>query len=55
MARGDELYQRPHIENAARMILRAADFNPNGRFANLAAGASWHFVRWRRDRLAKAA
>ncbi|GER05814.1 hypothetical protein GCM10007972_05830 [Iodidimonas muriae] len=49
------LYQRPHIENAARMILRAADFNPNGRFANLAAGASWHFVRWRRDRLAKAA
>ncbi|GAK34707.1 hypothetical protein JCM17846_02800 [Iodidimonas nitroreducens] len=49
------LYQRQHIDNAARMILRAADFNANGRLADLVAGAGWHFVKWRRDKLARTA
>lgn len=49
-----QLYQKQHIDNAVRMILRAADFNHNGRFANLASKLSWQFISWRQRRLAKA-
>jgi len=47
-------YRERHIDNAARMILRAADFNPDGRIADLLSKAGWKFVAWRRDRLARA-
>ncbi len=48
------LYRERHIENAARMILRAADLKPNGWLATLAAKTAWKFVQWRQGRLAKA-
>jgi hypothetical protein len=48
------LYREKHIDNATRMILRAAQFPPNGRLANFAAKAFWAVVRLRRRRLAKA-
>lgn len=49
------LYQKQHIDNAVRMILRAADFNHNGRFAGFASSLSWQFISWRQRRLEKAA
>lgn len=48
-------YRERHIDNAARMILRASDFNPDGRIADLLSKAGWKFVVWRRDRLARTA
>jgi len=48
-------YRQEHIANAARMILRAADFNADGRMADLLANASWKFVAWRRNKLNRAA
>jgi len=53
--RAMRLYRQQHIDNATRMILRAAAFNPDGRVADLVARASWSLVSWRRDRLARAA
>jgi len=50
-AKAMSYYRREHISNAARMILRATDFNPDGRMADLLANASWKFVAWRRDKL----
>ena len=47
------VYDRPHLENAARMILRAADMPPDGRLANWAVSGFWAYVKWRRDRLAR--
>lgn len=49
------LYREPHIENATRMILRAAALNPNGWLAATAAKTAWKFVQWRQERLARAA
>jgi len=48
-------YRERHIDNAARMILRAADLNPDGRMGDLLSKAGWKFVAWRRDRLARSA
>ena len=53
--RAMSLYQRRHVDTAARMILRAADVNPDGRIADLVSRAGWRFVAWRRERLARAA
>lgn len=50
-----QLYGREHIDNAARMILRAADVKSNGRFGDLVSAAGWKFVVWRRDKLKKIA
>ena len=47
------LYRKPHLENAARMILRAADMDPDGRLANWAVSGFWTYVKWRRGRLEK--
>ncbi|MEM8800829.1 MAG: ferritin-like domain-containing protein [Pseudomonadota bacterium] len=49
------LYRREHIDNATRMILRAADLKPHGRLGDFASAVFWRFVVWRRDRLANAA
>ncbi|MDA5192761.1 ferritin-like domain-containing protein [Govanella unica] len=49
------LYREPHVDNAARMILRAAALNPNGWLGNTAAKTAWKFVQWRQDRLNRAA
>lgn len=53
--RAMRLYKQQHIDNAARMILRAAAFNPDGRMADLVARASWGLLSWRRARLNRAA
>lgn len=49
------LYKRPHIDNATRMILRAAAMKPHGWFGNMASTTAWRFVQWRQARLARAA
>ncbi|MEM7570215.1 MAG: hypothetical protein AAF337_10510, partial [Pseudomonadota bacterium] len=49
------LAEERHIENATRMILRAASFNPDGKAADLAARGFWRFVQYKRERMAKLA
>lgn len=49
------LYQERHIENAARMIMRAANFNPQGRLASFAGKAFWKAIQYKRRQWAKAA
>lgn len=49
------LYREPHIENATRMILRAAALKSNGWLAATAAKTAWKFVQWRQGRLSRAA
>ncbi|MFQ5347933.1 MAG: ferritin-like domain-containing protein [Rhodothalassiaceae bacterium] len=53
--RAMSLYRRHHVDTAARMILRAAAVNPDGRIADLVSHAGWRYVAWRRERLARAA
>ncbi|RMD87776.1 MAG: ferritin-like domain-containing protein [Alphaproteobacteria bacterium] len=53
--RAMSLYRRHHVDTAARMILRAAAVNPDGRIADLVSRAGWRYVAWRRERLARAA
>ncbi len=53
--RAMSLYEARHVETAARMILRAAALNPDGRVADLLARAGWRYVAWRREKLARAA
>lgn len=43
------LYRRQHIENATKMILRAADVRPHGLLGRAAASSFWTFVRLRRS------
>lgn len=49
------LYRERHIENATRMILRAAAMPANGLLAAAAAKVSWKLLQWRQGRLASAA
>lgn len=49
------LYQERHIENATRMILRAAAMPANGALASAASKLSWKLLLWRQGRLASAA
>lgn len=53
-ARAFALYQERHIENATRMIMRAADFNPNGAFSTFAAKVFWQFLCHKRRRMEQA-
>ena len=53
--RAVQLYRRPHIDNAVRMMLRAVALRPNGPLFKLAAGAIWRLTQWRAASLAKAA
>ena len=50
-----QLYRRPHIDNAVRMMLRAVALRPNGALFKLTAAAIWRLTRWRAAALAKAA
>lgn len=49
------LYEERHIENATRMILRAASFDPDSKIADFAARGFWRFVKYKRERMAKLA
>ncbi|MGD8327131.1 MAG: ferritin-like domain-containing protein [Sphingomonadales bacterium] len=49
------LYKERHIENATRMIMRAANINPQGKVASLAAKAFWKVIQYKRRQWAKAA
>ncbi|MEO0412304.1 MAG: ferritin-like domain-containing protein [Pseudomonadota bacterium] len=49
------LYEERHIENATRMILRAANFDPDSKIADFAARGFWRFVQYKRERMAKLA
>jgi len=44
------VYGRAHVDNAARMILRAADLNPNGMLAGVLSNLGWRFVAWKQAR-----
>lgn len=46
------VYGREHVDNAARMILRAADINPNGMLAGMLSGLGWRFISWKQARAA---
>ncbi len=50
-----QLYRRPHIDNAVRMMLRAVALRPNGALFKLMAAAIWRMLRWRAASMAKAA
>lgn len=49
------LYEQRHIDNATRMILRAANFQPQGIFANIASRGFWTFIKLKRARMQSAA
>lgn len=49
------LYEERHIDNATRMILRAANFHPQGKVADVASKGFWKFVQFKRARMTKAA
>jgi len=53
--RAVQLYRRPHIDNAVRMMLRAVALRPNGALFRLTAAAIWRLTQWRAASLAKAA
>lgn len=48
-----QLYRRQHIENAVRMMLRAADLKPNGWLYKVGSALFWRFVENRSLSLAK--
>ncbi|MGD1956596.1 MAG: hypothetical protein ACFBZ9_15445 [Sphingomonadales bacterium] len=48
------LYQPQHIDNATRMILRAASVNPNSKGADLAVAGFWKLVQFKRGKLERA-
>ncbi|RME62629.1 MAG: ferritin-like domain-containing protein [Alphaproteobacteria bacterium] len=49
------VYQPQHIDNATRMILRAATINPHGILAAMVSRLFWAVIRVRRGQLARAA
>ncbi len=53
--RAMRLYDRPHIDGAVRMILRAVHLSPNGWLGKLLAGGLWRVARHRTAKLARAA
>jgi hypothetical protein len=48
-----QLYRRPHVDNAVRMILRAIDLTPNGRLFKLLSGGLWKLASYRTAQLAR--
>lgn len=50
-----QLYRKPHIDNAVRMVLRAADLKPNGWLYKLASKLLWRVIAARSASMAKAA
>jgi hypothetical protein len=50
-----QLYKRPHIDNAVRMILRAVDLTPNGRLFRFLSASLWKAASLRTAQLAKTA
>ena len=53
--RAVQLYRRPHIDNAVRMMLRAVALRPNGALFRMGSAAIWRLTQWRASMLAKAA
>lgn len=53
--RAVQLYRRPHIDNAVRMLLRAVALRPNGPLFRLTSASIWRLTQWRAASLAKAA
>lgn len=49
-----QLYRKPHIDNAVRMVLRAADLKPNGWLYKLASKLLWRVIAARSASMAKA-
>lgn len=49
------LYREKHLQNATRMILRAAAFNADGWLAAVASKVSWTLLQRRQNRLSRAA
>lgn len=48
-----QLYRRPHIENAVRMVLRAADLKPSGWVYALASKLLWQIISAKSARMAR--
>jgi len=53
--RAVQLYRRPHIDNAVRMMLRAVALRPNGALFRMTSASLWRLTQWRAAALAKAA
>ena len=49
------LYRPHHVERGVAMLLKAAGLTPNGRLGLLASRLAWRAMRYRANRLAKAA
>ena len=49
------LYRPHHVERGVAMLLKAAGLTPNGRLGLLTSRLAWHAMRYRANRLAKAA
>jgi hypothetical protein len=49
------LYRRHHVERMVPMVLKAVGLTPNGRLSLVLSRLAWAAMRWRVDRLAKAA
>lgn len=52
--RAMRLYQRPHIETAVRMVLRAANLRANGALARIGTALFWWLVQRRTAALSRA-
>ncbi|MCH8684579.1 ferritin-like domain-containing protein [Pedomonas mirosovicensis] len=50
-----QLYRRPHIDNAVRMVLRAADLKSNGWLYKLASRVLWRVISAKSASMARAA
>lgn len=50
-----QLYRRPHIDNAVRMVLRAADLKSNGWLYTLASKLLWRVISSKSASMARAA
>jgi rubrerythrin len=49
------IYREPHIAGGVKMIFKAVGLAANSRLSGAAARLAWAAIRWRADRLAKAA
>lgn len=54
-ARAYRYYRPAIVERGIAMTFKAAGFNPQGRLARVVSSAAWHFMGWRRKRLAQLA
>jgi len=53
--RAYRVYKEAHLDRAVAMVFKAVGLKPHGRLSVLARRAAWGFMRWRIERLERAA